>query len=63
MIVPKPLQNWREQNELDAYLKEPQQIEFVGQLKNADVVNAGVTQSMFVLTDFKKIKEMRLKFS
>ena len=58
MIVPKPLQNWREQNELDAYLKEPQQIEFVGQLKNADV-----TQSMFVLTDFKKIKEMRLEFS
>ena len=57
MIVPKPLQNWREQNELDAYLKEPQQIEFVGQLKNADV-----TQSMFVLTDFKKIKEMRLEF-
>lgn len=52
MIVPKPLQNWRGQNELDAYLKEPQQLEFVVQLKNADVVNAGVTQSMFVLTDF-----------
>ena len=38
-------------------------IEFIGQVKNTDGVNADGIQSMFVLTIFKKIKETRLKFS
>ena len=40
-----------------------QQIEFVGQLKNEDVINADGTQSMFLLTILEKIKETRIKFS
>ena len=48
--------------ELDADPKAIQQIEFVGQLKNTDGVNADGTQSMFVLTILEKINEMRLKF-
>ena len=38
-------------------------IEFIGQVKNTDGVNADDIQSMFVLTIFEKIKETRLKFS
>ena len=48
--------------ELDADQKAIQPIEFVGQLKNTDGVNADGTQSMFVLTILEKINEMRLKF-
>ena len=48
--------------ELDADPKAIQQIEFVGQLKNTDGINADGTQSMFVLTILEKINEMRLKF-
>ena len=39
------------------------QIEFVGQLKNIDGINADGTQNMFILTILEKTKEMRLKFS
>ena len=51
------------QIELDPDLKAIQQIEFVGQLQDADDENADSTQSMFVLAIFKSIKEMRLRFS
>ena len=40
-----------------------QQIEFIGQLKNADGRNANGTQHMFTLAILEKIKEERLKFS
>ena len=36
-------------------------MEFVGQLKNEDGINADRKQSMYVLTILEKIKEMRLK--
>ena len=36
------------QNELDADPKAIQQIEFIGQLKNIDGINADRTQSMFI---------------
>ena len=36
---------------------------FVGQLKNADGINADGTQNMFILTILEKIKETGLKFS
>ena len=49
--------------ELDADPKAIQQIEFVGQLKNVDGVNADGRQSMFVLTIFEQIKEKSLKLS
>ena len=39
--------------ELDADPKAIQQIEFVGQLKNVDGINADGTQSMFFLTIFE----------
>ena len=42
------------QKELYADLKAIQQIEFVGELKNTDAVNADGTQSMFVLTILEK---------
>ena len=45
------------QKELDADPKATQQIEFVGELKNYDGVNADGTQSMFFLTVLGKIKE------
>ena len=48
--------------ELDADPKAIQQIEFVGQLKNTNGVNADGIQSMFVLTILEKIKETRIKF-
>ena len=51
------------QKELNADPKAIQQIEFVGQLKNTNGVNADGTQSMFVLVILEKIKETRLKFS
>ena len=47
------------QKELDADPKAIQQIEFDGQLKNVDGINADGTQSMFVLTILEKIKETR----
>ena len=47
----------------DADPKAFQQIEFFGQLKNVDGVNADGTQSMFVLTLLEEIKETRLTFS
>ena len=50
------------QKVLDADSKAIQQIEFVGQLKNIDVVNADDAQSMFILTILEKIKKVRLKF-
>ena len=34
-------------------------MEFVGQLKNEDGINADGKQSMYVLTILEKIKEMR----
>ena len=51
------------QEELDADPEAIQQIQFVGQLKNVDGIDADVTQNMFVLTISGKIKETRLKFS
>ena len=51
------------QKELDADPKVIQQIEFAGQLKNDDGINADGRQSMFVLTILGKIKETRLIFS
>ena len=51
------------QKKLDTDQKAIQKIEFVGQLKNIDSVNADGTQSIIVLTIFKKIKETRLTFS
>ena len=47
----------------DADPKAFQQIEFFGQLKNVDGVNADGTQSMFVLTLLEEVKETRLTFS
>ena len=47
------------QKELDADPKAIQQIEFDGQLKNVDGINADGTQSMFVLTILEKNKETR----
>ena len=47
------------QIELDADPKEILQIEFVGQSKNVDGINADGTQSMFILTVLEKIKEPR----
>ena len=38
------------QEELDADPKAIQQIEFIGQLKDVDGINADRTQNMFVLT-------------
>ena len=46
------------QKELDTDPKEIQQIEFVGQSKNIDSINADG-----ILTILEKIKETRLKFS
>ena len=51
------------QKESDTKPKAIQQIEFVGQLKNIDGINADGTQSMFILTVSEKLKETRLKFS
>ena len=51
------------QKELDVDAKAIQQIEFVGQLKNVDSVNADDAQPMFVLTILEKITETQLKFS
>ena len=51
------------QKELDAIPKEIQRVEFVGQLKNVDGINAIETKSMFVLTILEQIKETRLIFS
>ena len=45
------------QKELDADPKATQQIEFVGQLKNTDGINADAKQSMFILTILEKIRE------
>ena len=51
------------QRKLDANQKAIQQIEFFGQLKNVDGMNAGEAESMFILTILEKIEETRLKFS
>ena len=51
-----------EEKELNADPKAFKQIEFVGQLENIDIVNADVTQSIFILTILEKIKETRLNF-
>ena len=51
------------QKELDADPEAIQQIEFIGQLKNVDGINADGAESMFILTILEEIKEMRLKFS
>ena len=48
---------------LDADPKGIKQIEFVGQLKNEDVVNADGTQNLFTLTILEEIKETKMKFS
>ena len=45
------------QKELDADPKAIQQIEFVGQLKNIDGINADGAESMFILTILKKNKK------
>ena len=46
------------QKELDTDSKSIEQIEFVGQLKNVDGINADGTESMFLLTILeKKLKE------
>ena len=51
------------QKQLDADPKAIQQLEFVGQLKNADGTNGDETQSMFVLAILEKIDEpLKLKF-
>ena len=44
------------QKELDTDPKAIQQIEFLGQLKNIDGINADGTQNMFILTISGKIK-------
>ena len=49
--------------ELDAHPKSIQQIEFGGQLKIINGINAAGTQSMFVITILEKIKEINLKLS
>ena len=49
------------QNELDADLKEIQEIEFVGQLKNADIANTDGAQYMFVLTILEKNQRNKTK--
>ena len=56
------------QKQLDADPKAILQIKFIGQLKKLNAYDNATDaenddQSMFVLTIFKKIKEMRLKFS
>ena len=49
------------QKELDADLKEIQEIEFVGQLKNADIANTDGAQYMFVLTILEKNQRNKTK--
>ena len=49
--------------ELDADPKAIHQIEFYGQLKNVNDINADVTQSIFVLTILETFKETKLTFS
>ena len=49
------------QKELDADLKEIQEIEFVGQLKNADIANTDGAQYMFVLTILEKNRRNKTK--
>ena len=51
------------QEKLDVCSIKNQQTEVVVQLKTVKGVNAGVTQSMFVLTILEKLKETGLKFS
>ena len=49
------------QKELDADLKEIQEIEFVGQLKNPDIANTDGAQYMFVLTILEKNQRNKTK--
>ena len=55
------------QKKLDAYPKENQQIDLVGQLKKLDgddnATDTGNDQSIFILTILEKVKETRLIFS
>ena len=44
------------QKELDTEPKAIQEIDFVGQLKNANGANSYIAQPMFVLTILEKIK-------
>ena len=44
------------QKELDTDSKSIEQIEFVGQLKNVDGINADGAESMFILTILEKIQ-------
>ena len=48
--------------ELDVDPKAIKKIEFVGQVRNVDGINADGAQSMFALTIPEKNKETRLKF-
>ena len=43
--------------------KAIQRIEFVGEFKNINCINAHGTQSLLILTTLEKIKETRLKYS
>ena len=54
-----------DKKKLDTDTKPIQHIEYFGQLKNVDGVNAsgGNAQLIFVLTILDKIKEIQLKFS
>ena len=51
------------QKELDSDVKAIQEVEFVRQFNNNDVLSTDETQFKFVLTILEKIKEIRLKFS
>ena len=53
----------RRQKQLNANPKAIQQIDFVGQVKNVDGMNADGAESIFILTILERIKETRLKFS
>ena len=53
----------KRQKELDSGVKAIQEVEFVRQFNNNDVLSTDETQFKFVLTILEKIKEIRLKFS
>ena len=50
------------QKELGSNPKAIQKIEYVGQSKNVDGINADGIQSMFILTILEETKKRRLKF-
>ena len=53
----------KRQKELDSDVKAIQEVEFVRQFNNNDVLSTDETQFKFVLTILEKIKENRLKCS